>query len=54
MTVMRKKTDSLIVVATVLMAFVTGCSGQYKGMPREEVLAYQTHATYGELHATTG
>ena len=51
MTVMRKKTDSLIVVATVLMAFVTGCSGQYKGMPREEVLAYQTHATYGELHA---
>ena len=33
-----------------LLAVMTGCSGQYKGMPREEVLAYQTNATYGGLH----
>ena len=47
---MRKKSNSLLPVAMVVLAFVTGCSGQYKGMPREAVLAYQTNATYGELH----
>ena len=34
-----------------LLLLLTACSGQYKGMPREEVLAYQTHATYGGLHS---
>ena len=34
-----------------LVAVIAGCSGQYKGMPREEVLSYQTNATYGGLHA---
>ena len=48
---MRLKINSLIVIATVVTAVATGCSGQYKGMPREAVLAYQTNATYGELHA---
>ena len=33
-----------------LTAVIAGCSGQYKGMPREEVLSYQTNATYGGLH----
>ena len=38
-------------VVMALTFIVTGCSGQYKGMPRAEVLTYQTHATYGQLHA---
>ena len=29
---------------------LAACSGQYKGMPRAEVLAYQTTSTYGGLH----
>ncbi len=33
-----------------MAAVVAACSGQYKGMPRAEVLAYQTDATYGGLH----
>jgi len=45
------KSNSLLIVVMVLSLVVTGCSGQYKGMPRAEVLSYQTHATYGELHA---
>ncbi|MBO7101212.1 MAG: DUF4810 domain-containing protein [Bacteroidales bacterium] len=28
----------------------TSCSGQYKGIPSEEVLSYHTNATYGELY----
>lgn len=30
---------------------VSGCSGTFQGMPREEVLAYQASPTYGSLHA---
>ena len=48
---MNKKKNSLIVFAMVLVTIATGCSGQYKGMPSEAVLAYQTNATYGDLHA---
>lgn len=44
------KYNILIVVAGVLAVLSTGCSGQYKGMPRAEVLSYQTNATYGELY----
>ena len=33
-----------------LTAVIAGCSGQYKCMPREEVLSYQTNSTYGGLH----
>ena len=40
-----------MVIPMLLFVMATGCSGQYKGMPREEVLAYQTHATYGGLHS---
>ena len=32
------------------LIFLVGCSGQYKGMPRTEVLAYQSRATYGGLY----
>lgn len=30
---------------------LVGCSGEYVGMPRAEVLSYQTVPTYGGLHA---
>ena len=30
---------------------LVSCSGEYVGMPRVEVLNYQTHSTYGGLHA---
>ena len=43
-----KRLKYSMVLAALLMA---ACSGQYKGMPRVELLAYQTHATYGELHS---
>lgn len=48
---MKLKSNNLLLVVLVVLGLTTGCSGQYKGMPREAVLAYQTHATYGELHA---
>ena len=49
---MSMKSKIVIMVGLALAAVVAaGCSGQYKGMPRAEVLSYQTHATYGELHA---
>ena len=39
-------------IITIIAGLLTAaCSGQYKGMPREEVLDYQTRATYGSLHA---
>ena len=44
------KSYSLIVVAMVVMTVVMGCSGQYKGIPREQVLAYHTRPTYGSLY----
>ncbi|MBR1550185.1 MAG: DUF4810 domain-containing protein [Bacteroidales bacterium] len=31
--------------------FLTSCSGKYVGVPRAEVLSYQTYPTYGGLHA---
>ena len=31
--------------------FLTSCSGEYIGVPRAEVLNYQTFPTYGGLHA---
>lgn len=33
-----------------LFVMMISCSGQYKGMPRAELLTYQTHATYGGLY----
>lgn len=33
-----------------LFLVLASCSGQYKGMPRAEVLAYQSRATYGGLY----
>ena len=40
----------LILNSLFVMMFIS-CTGQYKGMPREEVLAYHTYSTYGELYA---
>lgn len=34
-----------------ILNFLTSCSGEYVGMPRAEVLDYQTHPTYGGLYA---
>lgn len=45
---MKKQNIIIIVLTAVCMA---ACSGQFKGMPRAEVLTYQTGATYGDLHA---
>ena len=48
---MRKRRLLIILCCVpVVCSLLSACSGQYKGMPREEVLAYQTHATYGELY----
>lgn len=45
------KSNNLTVVLLTVLVMLTGCSGQYKGMPREAVLSYQTNASYGDLHA---
>lgn len=36
-------------MAAVAIA-TAGCSGEYKGLPSAEMLAYQTHSTHGSLH----
>lgn len=41
----------LHIIFIVTAALLAACSGQYKGMPRAEVLSYQTNSTYGGLHA---
>lgn len=35
----------------LLLAALSACSGRYAGMPRAEVLGYQTNRTYGDLHS---
>lgn len=40
-----------VVLHSVLLILIAACSGRYAGMPRAEVLAYQTQGTYGNLHA---
>lgn len=39
---------TFILLATLLLS---ACSGTYHGLPRAEMLAYQTYRTYGSLHA---
>ena len=34
-----------------ILNLLTSCSGEYVGVPRAEVLRYQTAPTYGDLHA---
>lgn len=41
------KRNNLLVILLVLLA---SCSGQYKGIPRAELLSYQTQSTYGSLY----
>ena len=48
---MTYKRHTRWVALVALAAMVAACSGQYKGMPRAELLTWQTHATYGDLHA---
>lgn len=38
-------------VLALAAVMVAGCSGRYVGVPRAEVLNYQTYPTYGGLHA---
>lgn len=42
---------TLSLVLATFIAAVSGCSGQYVGMPRAEVLDYQTGRTYGSLYS---
>ena len=42
------KRHLIIIISALLLA---GCSGEYKGLPSAEMLAYQTYGTYGALHA---
>ena len=46
---MNNKHIRLILGAVALL--VAGCSGQYVGVPRAEVLDYQTGRTYGSLYS---
>ena len=39
---------TFILLATLLLS---ACSGAYHGLPRAEMLAYQTYRTHGSLHA---
>ena len=41
----------LYIILIAAAALASACAGQFKGMPRAEVLRYQTGATYGDLHA---
>jgi hypothetical protein len=45
---MKNRRYRIGIVAVAL--FVAACSGQYVGMPRAEVLEYQTGSTYGSLY----
>lgn len=52
----RKQEYRCILVYVVFFTFcfsffISSCSGRYVGLPRAEVLAYQTTSTYGSLHA---
>ncbi len=39
-----------ILHSLLFILLLTGCSGQYKGIPREQVLTYHTRPTYGSLY----
>lgn len=39
---------TIILLATILLS---ACSGSYVGLPRAEMLGYQTHGTYGSLYS---
>ena len=41
---------SLLVLSSYFLLSLTSCSGEYVGVPRAEVLRYQTAPTYGGLH----
>ena len=41
----------LLVLGPLFFVLLTACSGKYVGVPRAEVLAYQTYPTYGGLHS---
>ncbi len=45
---MKLLRNSIVALAAVLM--VAACSGEYKGVPRAEVLDYQSRPTYGGLY----
>lgn len=45
---LKHRYKKLILAATI---FLAACSGQYKGIPREQILTYQTQATYGTLYS---
>ena len=47
----RVASASLLVFCFYLLLLLPSCSGEYVGVPRAEVLSYQTCPTYGGMHA---
>lgn len=41
---------SLLALGFYFLLSLTSCSGEYKGLPRAEMVAYQTEPTYGTLY----
>ena len=41
---------SLLALSFYFLLSLTACSGEYKGLPRAEMVAYQTEPTYGTLY----
>ncbi len=41
---------SLLALGFYFLLSLTACSGEYKGLPRAEMVAYQTEPTYGTLY----
>ena len=41
---------SLLALSSYFLLSLTACSGEYVGVPRADVLRYQTVSTYGALH----
>ena len=51
---MRKLTANAscrLILGSLFFCLLAACSGKYVGVPRAEVLSYQTYPTYGGLHS---
>lgn len=48
---MKLSRVSLLALSSYFLLMLVSCSGEYVGVPRVEVLNYQTAPTYGGLHA---
>lgn len=48
---LMQRVSRFVILTSLSFIFLTACSGEYVGVPRAEVLSYQTTPTYGGLHA---